>query len=53
MATKETTTIEVGFNQQQRQLIEKLKERKTFGETDGEIVHAGFAAWLRREGLSS
>ena len=46
MAEKEKVVrVQVGFNQQQRQLVEKLKEERTFGETDGEIIRAVFVRW--------
>ena len=51
MATEETTIVAVGFNQQQRELIERLKREKSYGETEGEIIHAVFAAWIRQAGL--
>lgn len=52
MAEKgETVQVLVGFNQQQRELIEKLKEEGTFGTTPGEIVRAVFVEWLKEEGL--
>ena len=53
MAEKENVVrVQVGFNQQQRQLVEKLKEERTFGETDGEIIRAIFVRWLTEEGLT-
>ena len=51
MTADDTKTVEVGFNQQQRQLIEKLKQEGTFGDTDGEIVRAVFIEWLKREAM--
>ena len=41
--------VRVGFNQQQRQLIERLNASQG-GKTDGEIVRFGFARWLESEG---
>jgi hypothetical protein len=52
MAEK-TTTVKVGINQQQRQLIEKLKAEGTFGKTDGEVIRVLFAKWLTDEGSLS
>ena len=48
----EVVVVQVGFNQQQRQLIEKLKQEGTFGSTDGEVVRAIFLEWLAEEGLT-
>ena len=48
---EDTVTVQVGFNQQQRQLIERLKEERTFGETEGDVVRAVFTKWLTGEGL--
>lgn len=48
---KEIVRVEVGFNQQQRQLIQKLKEEGTFGDTEGEIIRNVFVQWLTEEGL--
>jgi hypothetical protein len=44
--------VRVGFNQQQRQLIERLKASEA-GKTDAEIVRFGFARWLESEGWLS
>ncbi|MBI2997858.1 MAG: hypothetical protein HYY46_05315 [Deltaproteobacteria bacterium] len=43
--------VKVGFNQQQRQLVEKLKKEGTMGKTDADIVRAVFVQWLIEEGL--
>ena len=48
---KDSVQVPVGFNQQQRQLIEQLKQEGAFGETDGEVVSAVFVEWLKDEGL--
>ena len=53
MANEATTPVKVGFNQQQRQLIEKLKAEGTLGKTDSEVVRAAFAKWLADEGSLS
>jgi hypothetical protein len=46
-----TELILVGFNQQQRQLIEKLRAESAFAKfTDGQIIQFGFTNWLRNEG---
>jgi hypothetical protein len=49
--SEQTTTINVGFNQQQRQLIERLKAEGAFGESEGEIIRSIFINWLGEEGL--
>jgi hypothetical protein len=46
-------TVNVGFNQQQRQLIERLKSEGTFGKTEGEIIRSIFLKWLTDEGSIS
>ena len=43
--------IKVGFNQQQRQLIEKIKKETDMGKTDGDVIRAVFVQWFRAEGL--
>jgi hypothetical protein len=48
---EEFVEINVGFNQQQRQLIEKIKKEKNMGETDAEVIRAVFVQWLKEEGL--
>jgi len=49
----EFVEIKVGFNQQQRQLIEKIKkETETdMGKTDAEVIRTVFVQWLKEEGL--
>jgi hypothetical protein len=47
----EHVEIKVGFNQQQRQLIEKIKKEKNMGESDAEVIRAVFVQWLTEEGL--
>jgi hypothetical protein len=43
--------VRVGFNQQQRQIIEKLKADEAFaGRSDAEILKMGFVNWLKSEG---
>jgi len=43
--------VEVELNQQQLELLRKLKERADYGETDEEIVRSIFRQWLEEEGL--
>ena len=43
--------IEVTFNQQQRQLIEKIKKETDLGKTDAEVIRAVFVQWLKEERL--
>jgi hypothetical protein len=43
--------IKVGFNQQQRQLIEKIKNETDMGKTDAEVIRTVFVEWLKEEGL--
>jgi hypothetical protein len=46
-----TELVSVGFNQQQRQLFEKLRAESAFAQySDGEIVQFGFTDWLKSEG---
>ena len=47
----EFVEIKVGFNQQQRQLIEKIKNETDMGKTDAEVIRAVFVQWLEEEGL--
>jgi hypothetical protein len=47
----EFVEIKVGFNQQQRQLIEKIKKETDMGKTDGEVIRTVFVQWLKEEGL--
>ena len=51
MAQGETVTVQVGFNQQQRQLLEILKAEGSFGTEDGEVIRRVFAEWLKEEGV--
>ncbi len=48
---EDVVRVKVGFNQQQRQLLEKIKEEGTFGKEDGEIIRAVFIEWLNEEDL--
>lgn len=48
---EELVEIKVGFNQQQRQLIEKIKKEKNMGDSDAEVIRAVFVQWLKEEGL--
>ena len=48
---EEFVEIEVGFNQQQRQLIEKIKNETDMGKTDAEVIRTVFVHWLQEEGL--
>jgi hypothetical protein len=47
----EFVEIKVGFNQQQRQLIEKIKKETDMGKTDAEVIRTVFVQWLKEEGL--
>ena len=47
----EFVEIKVGFNQQQRQVIEKIKNETDMGKTDAEVIRDVFAQWLKEEGL--
>jgi len=47
----EFVEIKVGFNQQQRQLIEKIKNETDLGKTDAEVIRTVFVQWLKEEGL--
>ena len=47
----EFVEIKVGLNQQQRQLIEKIKNETDLGKTDTEVIRAVFVQWLKEEGL--
>ena len=52
MATpQQDVAMQVGFNQQQRQLLEQLRLEGTFGESEAEVVGAVFLEWLKEEGL--
>ena len=48
---EEFVEIKVGFNQQQRQLIEKIKKETDMGKTDAGVIRAVFVQWLKEEGL--
>ena len=48
---EELVKVEVGLNQQQRQLIEKARQERNMGKTDAEVIRAVFAQWLKEEGL--
>lgn len=48
---EELVKVEVGLNQQQRQLIEKVRKERDMGKTDAEVIRAVFARWLKEEGL--
>ncbi|MBI2361269.1 MAG: hypothetical protein HYV04_20580 [Deltaproteobacteria bacterium] len=48
---EELIEIQVGFNQQQRQLLEKIKRETNMGKTDAEVIRAAFVQWLKEEGL--
>ena len=43
--------IKVGLNQQQRQLIDKIKKETDMGKTDAEVIRTVFVQWLKEEGL--
>lgn len=48
--TEKTTIVEVGINQQQYVVIEKLRAEKQFGTTDGEIIRRIFQEFAKQEG---
>ncbi|MBI3001698.1 MAG: hypothetical protein HYY46_25065 [Deltaproteobacteria bacterium] len=48
---EESVKVKVGLNQQQRQLLEKVKKERNMGKTDAEVIRAVFAQWLKEEGL--
>jgi len=48
---EEPVKVQVGLNQQQRQLLEKIKRETRMGDTDAEVIRAVFAQWLQEEGL--
>ena len=48
---EEFVEIKVGFNQQQRQLLEKIKKETGMGKTDADVIRAVFVQWLKEEGL--
>ena len=51
MTSSENVQVPVGFNQQQRQLLDQLKKEGTFGTTHSEVIRAIFVLWLKEEGL--
>jgi hypothetical protein len=53
MNDEKVILVRVGFNQQQRELIERLKSDNGLDRTDSEIVRDGFVQWLRDEGRLS
>jgi hypothetical protein len=42
--------VEVGINQQQYVIVEKLRAEKQFGTTDGEIIRKIFQEFVKQEG---
>ena len=48
----ELVEIRVGFNQQQRQLLEKIRQARGKGESEAEVVQAVFTEWLLEETAS-
>ena len=48
---EEVVKVQVGLNQQQRQLLEKIKRETSMGDADAEVIRAVFARWLKEEGL--
>ena len=48
----DTVPVEVGFNQQQLELIDQLKDEGVFGKERPEVVREVFAQWLKEEGLA-
>ncbi|MBI4258705.1 MAG: hypothetical protein HY619_07100 [Thaumarchaeota archaeon] len=42
--------LRVGFNQQQKQLLDKLLQEKHFGETYPGVIRSVFEKWLKEEG---
>ena len=48
---EEPVKVQVCLNQQQRQLLEKIKRETRMGDTDAEVIRAVFAQWLQEEGL--
>jgi hypothetical protein len=50
-STREKTMIvEVGINQQQYVVIERLRAEKQFGAADGEIIRNIFREFVKQEG---
>jgi hypothetical protein len=50
MSDESVTVVRVGFNQQQRILINRAIKEGHAGTTEGEVVRFGFARWLENEG---
>ena len=50
MSDENVIVVRVGFNQQQRELIERTRKEGDAGSTDGEVIRFGFARWLESEG---
>jgi hypothetical protein len=50
MSSESVIIVRVGFNQQQRILIDRVKDEGQAGATEGEVVRFGFARWLESEG---
>ena len=47
---EKTKIVEVGINQQQYVVIERLRAEKQFGATDGEIIRNIFREFVKQEG---
>jgi hypothetical protein len=47
---EKTKTVEVGINQQQYVIIERLRAEKQFGIADGEIIRKIFQEFVKQEG---
>lgn len=47
---EKTKIVEVGINQQQYVIIERLRVEKQFGATDGEIIRNIFREFVKQEG---
>lgn len=43
--------VKVPFNQQQLKLIERLLEKKNFGESNEEVVRTVFKEWMKEAGF--
>jgi hypothetical protein len=41
-------TVEVELNQQQRELLERLRRRRGLTASDGELVRLGFAEYVKQ-----
>jgi chorismate mutase len=46
----EKKIVEVGINQQQHVVIERLRAEKQFGTADGEIIRNVFREFVKQEG---